>query len=82
LLLHHHSLLLFFSHENYCLGHDMNPLLSRGQIYQWLEENNNDEPTALELKKVLDAYAASKPAQIIEEVGNAAKKNDQPAIVM
>ena len=75
------AMLLFYAHENWCLGHDANPVLTKGQIFSYLEENNADAMLAVELQKVLQAYTDSKPAQAINAAAATEGKKKEPAIV-
>ena len=65
------AFLIYYAHENYCLGFDEVPKVSRGEVFTFLEDNNNDINLANELQKVLVAYNESKPAQQINEVNEA-----------
>ena len=73
------AMLIFYAHENYCLGYDETPSVTRGEVFMFLEDNNNDPVLADTLLKVLAEYNKSKVAQTITEAGSEpAKKKIVP----
>ena len=75
------AMLIFYAHENYCLGYDETPSVTRGEVFMFLEDNNNDPVLADTLLKVLAEYNKSKVAQTITEAGSEpAKKKIAPTV--
>lgn len=66
--------IVFLGHQNWCLGHDAEPLVSRGEIYQHIDENSDSEEFALELQKVLVEYNNSRAAKKINDATESLKK--------
>ena len=57
--------LIYYAHENYCLGYDMQTVMTKGEIFLFLEDNINDPKVAAITNAVVLAYNESKPAQAI-----------------
>jgi hypothetical protein len=66
--------IVFLGHQNWCLGHDAEPLVTRGEIYQHIDENSDSEEFALELQKVLVEYNNSRAAKKINDATEQLKK--------
>ena len=66
--------LIYYAHENYCLGHDLTPAVTKGEVFTYLEDNGNDEALVKQLADVVVAYNDSKPAQVFNEAAKPAAK--------
>jgi len=66
--------IVFLGHQNWCLGHDAEPLVTRGEIYQHIDENSDSEAFAFELQKVLVEYNNSRAAKKINDATEGLKK--------
>lgn len=73
------AMLIFYAHENYCLGYDMQPVMSKGAIFAYLEDNSADEALAKQLQVVLTAYNDSKTGQTFSEAAKGGTKKKTPA---
>ncbi len=66
--------LVYFAHENYCLGWDEPKQATKGEIFRWLEANMQSDEAAAALKVVIDDYTASQPAQALLSAASEADK--------
>ena len=66
--------LVYFAHENYCLGWDISRQITKGEIFRWIEDNMHNNEVANNLKVVIDDYTASQAAKAILSAANEADK--------
>ena len=68
------SRLIAFAHENYCKGHDTEPLMDAGSIFDYLEENIGDKELGEALLKVTQKWNESQPAKALVKANDDLKK--------
>lgn len=61
------SCLIFYGHENYCMGYDLAPLVDKGEVFSYLEDNTGNNGLAEALVAMLKVYADSQPAKMVDE---------------
>ena len=68
------SRLIAYAHENYCKGHDMDPLLDAGAVFDYLEDNLSNKEMAEQLLAVATKWNESQPAKALNEANEQLKK--------
>lgn len=76
------TVIIYYGHENWALGADLPVVVTKGEVFNWLEDAYSPEGSqeaAQALNGLLAAYADSSVAQRIKDAGDKAQEASESA---
>lgn len=67
------ALVIYHAHENHCVAYDGDLLMTKGEIYRFIEDNRQNEDLLKKLNEVNQAYKESTASEEIERVTKVAQ---------
>lgn len=71
--------LIYYGHENYCLGNDKPKMVKRSEVFNWVQSVDTPEDLK-QTEEILQAYTDSQEFKKIQEFGKVAEGAKKKAV--